>query len=84
MTLHRGIDEKELKRLERMAPTLKLVAHQKQELELLWKTINKIDDFFEYTNESVKDREFIHATLEELTNRIVELKKVINVQVYLP
>lgn len=38
------------------------------------RTINQIDDFFEYTNESKSDREFIHAKLDALTVAIKILK----------
>ena len=31
------------------------------------KTINKIDDFFEYANESESDRLFVHGKLDDLT-----------------
>ncbi len=37
------------------------------------KTINTIDDFFEYTNESNRDRAFIHATLDNLTLNLVKI-----------
>ncbi len=37
------------------------------------KTINTIDDFFEYTNESKRDRAFIHATLGNLTLNLVKI-----------
>jgi len=36
------------------------------------KAINRIDDFFEYRNESKKDREVVHKILDALT---VELKE---------
>lgn len=32
--------------------------------------INEVDDYFEYRNESKKDREFIHKVLIKLTNRL--------------
>lgn len=38
------------------------------------KSINKIDDFFEYKNESLKDREFVHKVLEELTQELYKLR----------
>ncbi len=38
------------------------------------RTMNQIDDFFEYTNESKSDREFIHAKLDALTVAIRILK----------
>jgi len=39
-------------------------------LEAYKKTINKIDDWFEYMNESKKDREFIHTELDKLTEKL--------------
>jgi hypothetical protein len=38
-------------------------------------TINRIDDFFEYANESTKDREFIHRELDKLTNKLVKINQ---------
>ena len=43
-------------------------------LEEYQRTINQIDDFFEYTNESKSDREFIHAKLDALLVSIKILK----------
>ena len=37
-------------------------------------TVNHIDDFFEYTNKSKSDREFIHAQLESLTTKLEKTK----------
>ena len=37
--------------------------------------INRIDDYFEYSNESVKDREMVHKALADLTNNLVEIYK---------
>lgn len=42
----------------------------KQALKEYIKTINKIDDWFEYSNESKKDREWINSTLDELTSKL--------------
>lgn len=39
-------------------------------LEHYVKAINKIDDHFEYSNESLKDRAFIHKVLAELTESL--------------
>ena len=44
-------------------------------LEQYVKTINRIDDFFEYANESKSDRLFIHKQLDILT---LNLKKIYN------
>ena len=38
-------------------------------------TINRIDDWFEYMNESKKDREFIHNELDRLTQRLTKIYK---------
>ncbi len=37
-------------------------------------TINHIDDFFEYTNESMSDRKFIHTQLDRLTKFLTQIK----------
>jgi len=42
-------------------------------LEEYKKTINRIDDWFEYMNESKKDREFIHEQLDNLTERLTKI-----------
>lgn len=47
-----------------------LVELEKEMIDNYIKAINKIDDYFEYANESIKDRAFIHKVLEELTNDI--------------
>jgi hypothetical protein len=36
-------------------------------------TINKIDDYFEYQNESIKDRQRVHGIFEWLTNKLKTL-----------
>lgn len=38
-------------------------------------TINQIDDWFEYANESKKDRDFIHAELDKLTAELLKIYK---------
>lgn len=47
----------------------KLVLHEYK------KAINKIDDWFEYMNESKKDREFIHGVLDNLTGKLEKIYK---------
>jgi len=44
-------------------------------LKVYMRTINRIDDFFEYTNESESDRRFIHEQLDKLTK---QLEKIYN------
>lgn len=44
-------------------------------LEHYIKAINKIDDHFEYANESLKDRAFIHKVLGELTENLNKTNK---------
>jgi hypothetical protein len=39
------------------------------------RTINRIDDFFEYANESDSDREFIHKQLEHLTDALQHIQE---------
>lgn len=46
-------------------------------LEHYIKAINKIDDHFEYANESLKDRAFIHKVLAELTENLSKPKREI-------
>ncbi len=46
------------------------VEQVEQILNLYKKTINNIDDFFEYKNESKKDRAFIYNQLDSLTQKI--------------
>ena len=42
-------------------------------LELYSKAINQIDDYFEYRNESRKDREVVYKILDKLTLSLKEL-----------
>lgn len=44
-----------------------------KELSLYRKAINQIDDYFEYINESKRDREFVHKILDKLFNDVIEL-----------
>lgn len=39
------------------------------------KAVDKIQDHFEYANESVKDRAFIHKVLAELTENLSKTNK---------
>jgi len=48
---------------------------EKAALEEYKKTINRIDDWFEYMNESKKDREFIHAELDRLASKLTKIYK---------
>jgi len=43
-------------------------------LKLYIKAVNRIDDFFEYANESKSDREFIKTVLNKLTADIAKLR----------
>jgi hypothetical protein len=38
-------------------------------------SINEIDDYFEYANESKRDREFVHSVLNKLTNKLTGIYK---------
>ena len=42
----------------------------RKRLDLFQETINKIDDFFEYRNESVTDRKQVHLILNQLTESL--------------
>lgn len=37
--------------------------------------INNIDDYFEYTNESQKDRKKVHQLLQNLTEKLVKIEE---------
>ena len=37
------------------------------------RTIDQIDDYFEYRNVSIEDREFVHKTLDSLTEKLAEI-----------
>jgi len=52
-----------------------MIEKQKLILDAYIKAINEIDDWFEYANESKKDREMIHGVLEKLTYRLVEIHR---------
>ncbi len=48
--------------------------HRQDELIAAYqKTVNRIDDYFEYTNESESDREQVHAILARLTKFLTEI-----------
>lgn len=53
------------------------VSKAQQSLNLYLKSINNIDDFFEYGNESKSDRNFIKVQLNNLTE---QLKSVYNTE----
>lgn len=54
------------------------ISHKdKEALETYKHTINRIDDWFEYSNESKKDREFIHKQLDALTKRLGRIYHVV-------
>ena len=40
--------------------------------QLYQNAINEIDDYFEYRNESKKDRKMVHSILEKLTRKLKE------------
>lgn len=46
----------------------------RRQLQEYQRTVNMIDDFFEYASESVSDRKFIHAKLDALTVSLKILK----------
>ncbi len=49
--------------------------HRQEELIAAYqKTINRIDDYFEYTNESKSDREKVHEILDRLTKFLTQIK----------
>ena len=54
---------------------LKRKVHRQEEIISAYqKTVNRIDDYFEYRNESVSDREEIHEILNGLTQTLSTLK----------
>lgn len=49
--------------------------HKQEELTAAYqKTVNRIDDYFEYRNESVSDREEVQAILARLTKFLTQIK----------
>jgi hypothetical protein len=51
---------------------------ESKKLELYSKAINQIDDYFEYRNESKKDREVVYKILDDLSaslKLLIEKKK---------
>ena len=46
----------------------------KKRMEAYQEAINKIDDWFEYANESAKDREKVHEILDNLTLKLSTIK----------
>jgi hypothetical protein len=58
---------------------LKLARQQIDTLEdiniLYRKAINQIDDYFEYTSESEKDRKFVYSVLNALTDKLKDVYK---------
>ncbi|ASU03330.1 hypothetical protein [Pseudoalteromonas phage J2-1] len=50
-----------------------LEENQKLQKQLYWYrySVNQIDDYFEYRNESLKDRKKVHQLLGNLTDKLV-------------
>ena len=46
----------------------------KKQLDAYKHAVNKIDDWFEYANESAKDREKVHEILDNLTLKLSTIK----------
>jgi hypothetical protein len=46
----------------------------KKKLSAYQEAVNKIDDFFEYANESKSDRERVHEILDNLTLKLSTIK----------
>ncbi|AKO61114.1 hypothetical protein AXI76_gp213 [Pseudoalteromonas phage H101] len=44
-----------------------------ESITLYGKTMNQIDDYFEYRNESVQDRKKVHQLLGNLTDKLKEI-----------
>ena len=57
-----------------------LEENQKLQKQLHWYrySVNKIDDYFEYRNESLKDRKKVHQLLGNLTDKLVEIEESTN------
>lgn len=47
---------------------------QKKYLNCYRDFVNQIDDYFEYRNESLKDRKKVHQLLGNLTDKLGEIK----------
>jgi len=44
-------------------------------LEIYREAINKIDDYFEYRNESERDKTFVMGVIDEITPKIQKLQE---------
>lgn len=44
-------------------------------VECYVEAINKIDDYFEYRSESVKDRSFVYGVLDKLSDKLKALEE---------
>lgn len=60
---------------ETVARVFAIGEKDKAVLEAYKKAVNRIDDFFEYANESVSDRKYVHEVLDKLTKELVEIYK---------
>ena len=58
-------------KIEEIISTLNKKEHQ---LQVYRNSMNEIDDYFEYRNESASDREFIHEVLHELCLDLMALE----------
>ena len=45
-----------------------------QQREAFCKAINKIDDYFEYSNESKQDKEFVYGVIDNLSMKLALIK----------
>ena len=49
--------------------------HRQKELVTAYqKTINRIDDYFEYSNNSIGDRQYVHELLADLSKKLKQIK----------
>lgn len=52
-----------------------------QHLQAYIRAVDKIQDHFEYANESLKDRAYVYKVLAELTEDLVEASKHLEAEV---
>ncbi len=46
----------------------------RKQLHAYQHTVNRIDDFFEYANDSIGDRQYVHELLADLTEKLTQIK----------
>ena len=52
-----------------------MTTKEERELRVYRRAINRIDDYFEYRNESDKDKAYVMSVIDELTNELATFMK---------